>query len=96
LALADERMDAGAGAGVVQLPARPDRGAEAVRVASSVDARAAGGREGTDEAERERELREQQAKAEAAARAEEAKLRRAQAAVRAQMAKVASLERTIR
>ncbi len=96
LALADERMDAGVGAGVVQQPAGSGRGAEAVRVGSSLDARAGRGPRGTDQADRERELREQQAKAEAAARAEEAKLRRAQAAVRAQMAKVASLERTIR
>ena len=47
------------------------------------------------EAERERELRRQQAAAEAAAREEEAKLRRAQAAVRAQMAKVSALEKSI-
>ena len=50
---------------------------------------------GSDEA-RERELRRQQAAAEAAARAEEAKLRRAQSEVRAQMAKVAALEKSIR
>ncbi len=97
LALADERLHAEPVLGdTAAAGGAADTRLEAMTGPQVPTAAGGAGAGDEDEVERERELRRQQAAAEAAAREEEAKLRRAQAAVRAQMARVSALEKSIR